>query len=328
VTTEKEAGALVYLQEELTDARMRCDQLKRLVDKAVRLIAKSTHRDHFYEVAGDIIYGLPDTLFRLDKALDATALAASRLDYEELKQQLRPEKVEELELALKDVRIRHLDRRSPNLQPQPVAPQPIAPQNGKLAMLRLASTNFVSAALRGLADYIDDNPSPNRHVIIGGLHRVKMALSQTAQEAVEAMGPLQASSREDVMEGFKKANPSLSSEQLEEIADHWEANKDVVKDKQAHVSKLASYPKDWTMTRRMNQLYADFKGDVENALKDMEPQPGVARKVKLVWAPQSSGFSWLVVSMEDANGESKTFKLLPSEPNVVAGDILFKYGGY
>jgi len=230
---DKEAGALVYLQEELTDARLRCDQLKGFVDKAVRLIAQSTHRDHFYEVAGDVIYGLPDALFRLDKALDATALAASRLDYEELKQQLKPEKVEELERVLKDVRIRHIDRRSPNVQPKnPFAPPPTPQaQSGKFATLRLASTKFVSAALRGLADYIDENPNPNRHVIIGGLHRIKMALSQTAQEAVQAMGPIQASSREEVKDGFKKANPTLSDEDLEQIADEWEKNKNVVKDK-------------------------------------------------------------------------------------------------
>ena len=58
-----------------------------------------------------------------------------------------------------------------------------------------------------------------------------MALSQTAQQAIEAMGPLQATTKEDVMEGFKKANPALTQDQLEEIAEHWDRNKDVVKDK-------------------------------------------------------------------------------------------------
>jgi len=237
---DKKAGITVYLMEELTDARLRCDQLKKFVDQAIRLIAGSTHRDHFYEVAGDLIYGLPDALFRLDKALDATALAASRLDYEELKASLRPEKVEELERVLKDVRIRHLDRRSPTLiQPMPQGMgQPMSqqgkpsPQQGKQAnMYKLASANRTSSALRKLADYIDQNPNPDHHSIIAGLHRIKMGLSQTAQQALEAMGPLQAGSREDVMDGFKKSNPDLTKDQLEEIADQWEKNKDVVKDK-------------------------------------------------------------------------------------------------
>ena len=112
-STNKEAGALIQIMEELTDARLRCEQLKNFVSQAVRLISMSPHRDHFYEVAGDTIYGIPESLFKLDKALAATALAASRLDYEELKEQLKPEKVEELEGVLRDTRIRQIDREIP-----------------------------------------------------------------------------------------------------------------------------------------------------------------------------------------------------------------------
>lgn len=210
--------------EELTDARLRCDQLKKQVDQAVRLISKSTHRDHFYEIAGDLIFGIPDTLFKLDKALDATALAASRLDYEELKQELKPEKVEELERVLKDVRIRHVDRRS--------GPLPLTGKQARSqSMFKLASTNKISSALRKLADYVDQTPAPNRHVVIAGLHRIKMGLALTAEEAVEAMGPIEADSREDVMDGFKGENPDLSEQELEDIADKWEEHKDTIKDK-------------------------------------------------------------------------------------------------
>jgi hypothetical protein len=91
-TGRKEAGATVYLMEELGDARMRADQLTRYIDQAVKLIERSSHRDHFFEVAGHLIKSVPDTLFRLQKALQATALAANRLDTEEIKQDLRPEK--------------------------------------------------------------------------------------------------------------------------------------------------------------------------------------------------------------------------------------------
>jgi hypothetical protein len=108
----KTSGILVYLTEELGDARLRCAQLKRYIDQAMHLVEKSEQKGHVYEVAGDLLYAIPDVLFRLDKALDATALAASRLDYEELKQELRPEKVNELEQVLKDVRIRRFDRRA------------------------------------------------------------------------------------------------------------------------------------------------------------------------------------------------------------------------
>lgn len=286
----KEGGALIYIMEELTDARLRCEQLKKFVSQAVRLISTSPSRDHFYEIAGDTIYGIPDALFKLDKALAATALAASRLDYEELKSQLKPEKVEELEDVLRNTRLRQIDRRSPFIQPLPegqprmatelairdineltanlehlllevtrlrksIPPQmqdqvediqslaakslkkikhsSSAPRNqqGKTSsMFRAASTSHIATALRRIADEIQSARIPP-HVASMRVRRVLMALSQTSQQALEAMGPIQAGSREEVMKGFKSANPDLSEEQLNEIADQWEKNKDVVKDK-------------------------------------------------------------------------------------------------
>jgi len=300
----KDAGITVYLIEELGDARVRCEQVKRFVAQAMRLVSKSTKKDHFYEVAGDILQGLPDALFKLDKALAATALAASRLDYEELKVQLKPEKVQELEDVLRDVRIRQIDRRAPYLQPQVPAKvakgleirdlkniqsaleailmeattmkKSIPPgllksledikgqatkalsnlkvasteqqgveatenqQQGKTAsMFKAASQSHIAGALRRLAAGIESATiSPTNASI--ALHRVKMALAQTAQQALEAMGPIQATSREDVIKGFKGANPALTKEQLEEIADHWEENKDVVKDKHKSASERKS----------------------------------------------------------------------------------------
>lgn len=113
----KTAGMTVYLMEELGDARLRCEELVRYVAEATKLVEKSTHRDHFFEVAGHLIQGIPESLFKLQKAIQAVSLAASRMDYEELKQELRPEKVEELEQVLKDIRIRHVQRRSDPIRP-------------------------------------------------------------------------------------------------------------------------------------------------------------------------------------------------------------------
>jgi hypothetical protein len=118
----KKAGVTVYLMEELGDARMRADQLLRYIDSAVKLIEQSEHRDHFFEVAGHLIQSIPMTAFKLEKALQAVALAADRLDYEEIKQNLRPEKVEQLENVLKDVRVRQVQRRSePPMNPKQAA---------------------------------------------------------------------------------------------------------------------------------------------------------------------------------------------------------------
>lgn len=129
--SKKEASALVYLTEELGDARLLCEQLRRYVSRAVELIEKSGKRDHFFEVAGDLLQSIPETTDKLHKALQAVALATNRLDYEEVKQDLRPEKVDELEEVLDEVRIRPVRRRG---NPMPITPEQAAKNLRKLAI--------------------------------------------------------------------------------------------------------------------------------------------------------------------------------------------------
>jgi hypothetical protein len=106
-----EASATVYIQEELSDARLRCDELKHLMVRALDMIHSSSKSDHFYAVAGDIIFAVPQTLMKLEKALDAAAMAVDKIDYEEIKLSIRPEKVDELERVLDEVRMK-LPRRT------------------------------------------------------------------------------------------------------------------------------------------------------------------------------------------------------------------------
>ena len=114
-TTKEASNILIYLMEELTDARLRAQQLKQYVAAALELVDNSKHKDHIYEEATDLLHGIPDTLFKLDKALDAAAMAAARMDYEETKQGLKPEKAEELERVLEDARLNYLKRRSSDM---------------------------------------------------------------------------------------------------------------------------------------------------------------------------------------------------------------------
>ncbi len=106
----REAGATIYIQEELSDARLRCEELKNYINKALKIIDSSSHKEHLYAVAGDLINGMPESLFKLEKSLMATAMAVNKIDYEEIKQNLRPEKIDELERVLEEVRI-NLPRR-------------------------------------------------------------------------------------------------------------------------------------------------------------------------------------------------------------------------
>jgi hypothetical protein len=304
------AGITVYLLEELGDARLRCAQLKKYVKEATDLIEKSPQRDHFFEVAAHLIHGIPDALFKMEKALDASALAAARLDYEEIKDTLKPEKADELEDALQDVRLRYLKRRSsewagteptvgvrrlvegepkdmsegtdvgaaktaggdtpistgkgtPMMTPKQAAEQFLAlaaqtegtgkvPMNRVVALLGALEGNTkrasvpaakAAAVFREVAAGLlnpQEGKAPSRLALANMLRNVIadqiQPMQQQSQQQMQQVGAQvaaaiyqQASSREDVMKGFKDANPAMTDAQLEEAADHWEKNKDVVK---------------------------------------------------------------------------------------------------
>ena len=219
------SGIVVYLMEELGDARLRAAQLKDLVAKAIDLVEKSDHRDHFFEVAAHLIHGIPDNLFKLDKALDAAAMAAARMDYEEIKQGLKPEKAEELERVLDDVRLRYLNRRSGNMDANGAAEileklaevteatgaLPATEVAGLIAQLeqgaKTASVPHTGAVsyLRTAAAHLRTTPHPSRVGLAKGLRRVMAAM--LAGEEVEA----------GAGEEFKKENPKLTDEDVKRI---------------------------------------------------------------------------------------------------------------
>lgn len=99
-------GGIVYLVEELSDARMRAEQLSRLLDRAGSVIEISEEKEHIYEVAGGLITEIPEVMFKMLQAIRAAAYSASKLDYEVLKSQILPEKSQELDEALSDVRVK------------------------------------------------------------------------------------------------------------------------------------------------------------------------------------------------------------------------------
>jgi hypothetical protein len=269
----KTASATVYLVEELGDARMRCDQLMRYIAEAMRLVDASQHREHFFEVAGHLIQAVPTTAFKLQKALQAVALAANRIDYEELKTDLRPEKVEQLESVLEDVRIRQVQHRS---EPPMTTNKDFAQKLRQIAATTRAYqlpqhevVKLIVALGQGqktaepkvpTADHLDrfaeaverDGAFDQQRLaaclrrMVGDVHVTGhvAAISQHAGNPIFT----QAGSREDVMDGFKKENPKLTKEQLEDIADKWEEHRNVVKDKTA----------------------ADPQRELDQAVKDLE----------------------------------------------------------
>ncbi len=122
MASHRTAGVTIYIQEELSDARLRADELKNYLVRALDFIHASPQRDHFYAVAGDIIHGAPECMLKLERALQAAAMAVDKFDYEELRNVIRPEKVDELERVLEEVRMR-TPRRTGGRPPVQSAPQ-------------------------------------------------------------------------------------------------------------------------------------------------------------------------------------------------------------
>ncbi len=251
----KEAsGIVVYLMEELGDARLRCAQLKKYIKDATDLVEKSEHRDHFFEVAGHLLYGIPDTLLKLDKALDASALAAARLDYEEIKNGLRPEKADELETALQDTRLRYLNRRSKETPMNAKSAAyflnkiadmtdkhgrvPVAAVMTLVAKLETGSKTAAlngkaSTAFRNLAKAISTQKNPSRMALAGVLRRI---VGDTLQFGIEqgqqqGQGGQQQQQQAGAGEQFQKHNPKITDEEAKVITEMHDEHKDVVKDK-------------------------------------------------------------------------------------------------
>ena len=76
------------LSEGVSSARVEAYRLRHLVNRAMVLIEQSVAKDHLYQVAGDIIVGLPERLGRIEQTLDRTSYALAKMGDAHLKQRL------------------------------------------------------------------------------------------------------------------------------------------------------------------------------------------------------------------------------------------------
>ena len=284
------SGITVFLLEEIGDARLRFSQLKQHLDEATQLVEKSGKREHLFEVAGHLLHGIPEIVAKMGTALDTAALAAARLDYEEIKDQIRPAKVEQLERALKDVRVRRVRRRgfedtAMNAKSAAELLDRIAdevessgriPTGAVMSLVGLleGGTRTASASSEKLAGHfrtlsshltkmLDKGQPPSRVRLASHLrHLVGEGLDTTSAQMASEIYQT-SNSREDVMDGFKQHNPSMSQEDLNEVADNWEKNKDVVKDKHA----VAPSKSDWQKALRKDEQDLKWFQDALKALR-------------------------------------------------------------
>ena len=76
------------ITESVSSARLNAYRLSHLVQRALALVEKSPEKEHLYQVAGDLIQGLPERMERLEGDLDRASYTLSRMGEESLRDRL------------------------------------------------------------------------------------------------------------------------------------------------------------------------------------------------------------------------------------------------
>jgi len=67
------------LTEGVTRARLEAHRIQHMLDRGLLMVEQSEEKDHLYQMAGDVITGMPERLNALMVALDRTSLALSKM---------------------------------------------------------------------------------------------------------------------------------------------------------------------------------------------------------------------------------------------------------
>jgi hypothetical protein len=81
-------AAWALLTEGVTAARLEAHRLRHLMNRGLKVVNESDHRDHLYQMAGDILIGGPKRMTALEIALDRTALALAKMGEDYLQSRL------------------------------------------------------------------------------------------------------------------------------------------------------------------------------------------------------------------------------------------------
>ena len=77
--TASSQASWALITEGVAGARVEAHRIKHLINRAMKLVEQSEHREHLHQVAGDLIQGAPRRLERLELNLDRTSLALAKM---------------------------------------------------------------------------------------------------------------------------------------------------------------------------------------------------------------------------------------------------------
>lgn len=86
--TASSQAAWALLTEGVSSARVEAHRVRHLVNRALKLVESSEMKAHLQQVAGDIILALPQRLDQMERHLDRTALALSKMGQDFLEARL------------------------------------------------------------------------------------------------------------------------------------------------------------------------------------------------------------------------------------------------
>jgi hypothetical protein len=70
-------AAFAVLSEGVHAARVEAHRIRHLINRALRLVEESKHKEDIYQVGGDIIMGMPSRLDQIEQKLDKVSYALS-----------------------------------------------------------------------------------------------------------------------------------------------------------------------------------------------------------------------------------------------------------
>lgn len=118
-----------FIAEELAKARLSLEKLQRLVNQGLKIIDHEGVKEEATEVAGDLMRLIPETLFAVQQAINAASMGISRMDYDDLKEEVPQRKVRDFEQTLKDERIVEQGKRRRAISALPTS-KPSLPGSG------------------------------------------------------------------------------------------------------------------------------------------------------------------------------------------------------
>jgi len=86
--TASSQAAWALLVEGVAQARVEAHRVRHMVDRVLKMVDASEEKEHLYQVAGDVIVGIPTRLQRLEVVLDRSGLALSKMGVEFLEARL------------------------------------------------------------------------------------------------------------------------------------------------------------------------------------------------------------------------------------------------